>query len=222
VSDLKRPDLLVFRSREASVVKETIDELKGLSELPFTREDDAKMKTLLSRAVLGVECENSLWRAKQMPDYGASLRPQKRLGGKPGLAKSAVLPTIILKEEDRAPLLKWQQDQRVPIHIWHAFYDEAFGISLDRAQELISGGAIQGTAQTFQAPGGATTKKIIYKIYYLYAYHLATALEEPKLVAAAITDKNGHILPYVRFKGGQSQLSDEVVQVLDEVAESHA
>jgi hypothetical protein len=219
---LKRPDLLVFRSSDASLVKRTVDKLGGVSELPFTAEADASMRGLLYSAILGIECENSLWRAKQMPDYGASLKPQRRLGGRPGLKKQAVLPTIILKEEDRAPLLQWQRGQHVPVHIWHAFYDEAFGISLDGAQELILSGAIEATKQTFQAPGGATSSKIIYKIYYLYAYHLATTIEEPRLVADSITDRNGHILPYVRFEGGRAQLTTEAIQVLEEAAKSRA
>jgi hypothetical protein len=71
--------------------------LNGLSELPFTAEDDPKMQDLLEHAVIAVECENSLWRAKQMPDYATPLTPQKRLGGRDGLKKAAVLPTIIIK-----------------------------------------------------------------------------------------------------------------------------
>jgi hypothetical protein len=60
--------------------------------------------------------------------FGVPLKPQKRLGGKLGLAKNAVLPTIILKDEDRRPLLEWQAQRQVPIHIWHVFYDLAFGL----------------------------------------------------------------------------------------------
>lgn len=101
------------------------------------------------------------------------------------------------------------------IHIWHAFYDEAYAISLNDAEDLIRNGQIEPTTQTFQAPGGATTKKTIYKIYHRYCYHLAETLEEPALVADSITDKNGHILPYVRFEGGRTRLSDEAMKVLD-------
>lgn len=189
----KRPDLLIFRRSEADSVAAFVARIGGETELPFIPESD--LLPLLSRAIVGIECENSLWKARQMPDYGAELKPQKRLDGRPGLKKTAIVPTIILKEEDRGPLGRWQADTGVPLHIWHVFYDLAFGISLDAADQLIREGLIEPTVQTFQAPSGPTTRKVIYKIWYHYAYLLATALEEPRLVAEHLADKNGHILP---------------------------
>jgi hypothetical protein len=215
---LKRPDVLIFKKDDEPAANVLVEQLGGLSELPFTTEDHPAMRELLSKSVIAVECENSLWKAKQMPAYGKALRPQKRLGGLPGLAKSAVLPTVIIKEEDRGPLLAWQGEAGVPIHVWHSFYDEAYGISLNDAMYLVERGLIQATTQKFQAPGGATTTKSLYKIYYLYAYSLASAVEEPELVAASITDKNGHILPYVRFHGGRLRMNERAIEVLDEAA----
>lgn len=101
------------------------------------------------------------------------------------------------------------------------FYDLAFGLSLDEAERLIESGLIEPTAQTFQAPGGATSKKVIYKFYYHYAYPLGEAVEEPTLLPAHIEDKNGHILPYVRFVGGSLSLNDEALKVLAEISASH-
>jgi len=212
---IKRPDLLIFPVEDKAKVDLVVKQLNGLSELPFITEEDARMQDLLEHALVAVECENSLWRARQMPDYATPFTPQKRLSGRLGLKKSAVLPTIIIKDEDRKPLRTWQREQKIPIHVWHAFFDEAYGISFSAAETLISRGDIAPTNQVFQAPGGATTEKVIYKIYYKHAYMLARTLEEPKLVADSITDKNGHILPYVRFVGGKSQLSDETLSVLD-------
>ncbi len=217
---VKRPDLLVFRAGDRQAIEAAVSALGGVSELPFTREEDPRMAPLLTRAVLAVECENSLWVAKQMPDYGAELRPQKRLQNQPGLKKTAVLPTVIVKEEDRAPLVRWQEAHHIPVHVWHAFYDLAFGIAFDEIQRLISTRRIEATAQVFQAPGGATTKKVIYKIYYHYAYPLAESREEPRLVAKQITDKNGHILPYVHFEGGRFALRDEARARLDQLSEA--
>jgi len=215
---LKRPDLLIFPHSARPEVEELVHGLGGIQELPFTPEDRPEMAKLVGRATIAVECENSLWIAKQMPDYGAALTPQRRLGGELGLKKGAVLPTVILKDEDRAVLGAWQQERGLNIHIWHVFYDLAFGLSLDRAEELVREGKIEPTVQVFQAPGGATTRKTIYKFYHLYAYPLGETEGEVKLVADRVVDKNGHILPYVRFEGGRLNLTAEALEVLDEVA----
>ncbi len=216
--EMKRPDILIFRRTDQATVTAIVDALGGPEELPFTPEEDSDMHDILSRAILAVECENSLWKASQMPDYGSELRPMRRLDGQLGLPKNAVLPTVIVKQEDRAPLQKWQQARGIDIHIWHMFYDMAFGLALDSLEELISTERIQATHQTFQAPGGATTEKIIYKTYYHYAYPLGHALHEPQLIADHIVDKNGHVLPYVRFEGGRFAIEEEALAVIDDAA----
>jgi len=212
---IKRPDPLVFKKSDEQEVKKILESVGGVQELPFTVEE--KLKPLLEKAVIAVECENSLWKSKKMPDYATEFSPQKRLGGKLGLKKTAVLPTVIIKEEDCLPLKAWQERNPVKIHVWHVFYDQAFGIALDEADRLITENLIQPTIQTFQAPGGATTKKAIYKIYYRYAYPLGEAIEEPSLVSDSVEDKNGHILPYVKFHGGKLVLKDDAIKVLDSI-----
>ncbi|QUV84911.1 AccI family restriction endonuclease [Chloracidobacterium aggregatum] len=210
----KRPDLLIFKNSSRETICNIVNSFGGINELPFIPESDDKVRKLLDRAILAVECENSLWKGKLMPDYGKELKPQKRLGGKLGLKKNAVLPTLILKEEDRKPLQEWQNMNNVPIHIWHAFYDIAFGISFSEVQKLINEGFILPTEQVFQSPGGVITKKLIYKIYYHHAYPLDSTIEEPRLQARFLEDKNGHILPYVHFEGGKMTLSEEALSVL--------
>ncbi len=211
----KRPDLLLFKKEDKAVVDEIIIKLGGEEELPFVEE--GLLSDLLTLAIMGIECENSLWIAEKMPSYGEALRPMRRLGGKKGLPKHAVLPTIILKEEDREPLFFWQNEHEIPIHIWHVFFDKAFGLSLNEAQRLIDEGLILPTEQVFQAPGGATTRKLLYKFYYHYAYPLAVTVEDPKLIADYIEDKNGHILPYVRFEGGRLSILPEAVDLLQKI-----
>ena len=219
---IKRPDLLVFRKSDQTLVTNIVEGLGGLSELPFTPEDDKSIKAMLAKVIIGAECENSLWKGQLMPDYGAELKPQRRLGGKAGLKKNAVLPTIILKEEDRQPLQIWQDSHNIPIHIWHVFYDMAYGIAFDEAQKLIDEGYVEATEQIFQAPGGATTRKKLYKFYYHYGYPLGTTREEPQLVAKHIVDKNGHILPYVHFEGGAMSLREEAVDILRRMANARS
>lgn len=216
LGQLKRPDLLIFSKSDEIRVKERIDLLGGEQELPFLSEVEPGMRELLSWAIIAVECENSLWIAKQMPAYGRELTPQRRLGGLLGLPKNAVVPTVIIKDEDRLRLSNWQTEQLVPIHVWHAFFDVAYGIRFDDAESLILAGNIEPTVQTFQAPGGATTTKSIYKFYYHYAYSLGEAIEEAQLSSAHVIDKNGHILPYVKFEGGTLKLSAEALKILDQ------
>ena len=238
----KRPDILIFPSSRRKEVSEILAEVSSIpapaaietledkeaalsffkeltatQRLPFFNETSALIRKLLQMSILGVEAENSLWVTEKMPHYREPLRPMKRLGGKPGLPKNAVVPTIILKEEDIEPLLAWEQKNEIPIHIWHVFYDRAFGISLDKALALIQGGLIEPHEQTFQSPGGATTNKNTYRIYYHYAYPLAETIGSPELVADYILDKNGHILPYVRFKGGKLRLTDEAINIIKDI-----
>jgi len=213
LGDIKRPDLLVFDVKKREVVDSLVSDLGGEQELPFIAEND--LSDLLSEALLAVECENSLWVASRMPNYGTDLKPMRRLNGKLGLRKNAVLPTVIIKEEDRQPLTWWQDENNIPIHIWHVFFDRAYGLALSDAQQLLDNGLIEPTVQIFQAPGGATTQKIIYKFYYHYAYELGIANEKPQLVSDYVEDKNGHILPYVRFEGGSLTLADEAKETME-------
>lgn len=216
----KRPDLLVFEARHRTVINDFLRKVGGEEELPFIGEDE--LEAILRHAILAIECENSLWIAKQMPDYGAKLRPLPRLGGREGLPKNAIVPTIIVKEEDRAPLKNWQEKHKVPIHIWHVFYDLAFGIALDKVDQLIAQGLVERQLQTFQAPSGPTTQKHVYKVIYHYAYQVGHSVEEPKIVPEMIVDKNGHVLPYVRFEGGRMVLDEQVIHLLEALAKGES
>ena len=215
LGNIKRPDLLIFNIRDRNYVDKFLSKIGGLEELPFITEDS--LQDLIQKAIIAVECENSLWVAEKMPAYNLPMRPQKRLGGKLGFSKSAVLPTVIIKEEDRIPLSKWQKENKIPIHVWHVFFDRAFGLPFDEAERLIREGLIEPTTQTFQAPGGATTKKAIYKYYYHYAYPLGISIERPNLVPAYIEDKNGHILPYVKFEGGSLEITPDAITLLKQL-----
>jgi hypothetical protein len=215
---IKRPDLLVFRKTEQPIIEAIVEQLGGNSELPFKVEEEPLVQDLLSKAIVALECENSLWKAQQMPFFGKPLTKQKRLNNNLGLPKNAVVPNVIIKEEDRKPLKIWQSLHGIKIHVWHAFYDLAFGIAFDEIENLINSGKIEATSQTFQSPGGQTSIKTIYKVYYHYAYSLGVSVTEPNLEAASIVDKNGHILPYVRFEGGSFRLGEVAIKKLESLA----
>lgn len=239
----KRPDLLVLPRDDYESVRPRLDEI-GLANLPFTPEAD--LDFLRSRAIIAAEVENSLWVAREMPDYGKSValidltaaprrfkKPEKiaqwetwtknvqRFCGRSearrhlkGFLETAKVPTVIIKDEDLTLLTDWETAFDVPIFIFHVFYDEAYYISFQDACELIESGVIRPTKQTFYAPGGPTTRKYIYKIWYTLAQPLGTMIQEPEMSAKFVKDKNGHVLPYVHFFGGQMALSAEILAEL--------
>lgn len=84
-------------------------------------------------------------------------------------------------------------------------------------ERIIADHLIEPTEQTFQAPGGPH-KEDHHKVYYHYAYHVGDAVEEPRSEAAWVEDKNGHILPYVRFVDGRIRLSKEDLYTLTDAS----
>jgi len=212
--EVKRPDLLIFKREDAEIVARIIKEFGGEKELPFVGEES--LKPLLERALVAIECENSMWIVENMPNWGEKLRPQRRLKGKLGLPKNAVVPNIIVKDEDRDPLNLWQRLWQTPIHVWHAFYDRVFGISLDDMERSIVEGFAIEKKQDYHSPAGKVSTKKTWNIPYYYpsVYEVGRSVEEPKLKADFIVDKNGHVLPYVRFEGGRIELSEQCLSVL--------
>jgi len=208
----KRPDLLVLSRPDYETVRGELDTI-GLENIPFTPEES--LSFLLSKALIAAEVENSLWVANQMPDYGKG-KPLTRQGHPDlsGFAKSKKVPTVIIKDEDLDPLRHWEAQRRVPIFVFHVFYDQAYYISMQRARWLINEGIIVPIKQTFYAPGGPTTHKHIYKIWYTLAYQLGKVTRAPEMVAKFVHDKNGHILPYVHFSGGEMALSQQILEEL--------
>ncbi len=218
LGEVKKPNLLVFNNADRKNVEDRLTKLGEVGELPFIQEDNPALRQLLDKALLAVECENSLWRAEKMPAFGIPLTPQHRMGGKPGMKKSAVLPTVIVKEEDHEPLRAWQRTNEILLHIWHVFFDWAYGLRFDEAERLVAEGLTEPTTQVFQAPSGATTRKVIYKHYYHHAYELADSQTEPQLIPTFVEDKNGHILPYVKFSGGSLKLSSKILDMLEKTS----
>lgn len=209
LGNIKRPDLLIFKKKHQPAVEKLVKDFGGEGELPFIPEE--QLSALLSLALVGIECENSLWVAGDMPAFGKPLVPQKRLGGKPGLAKSAVLPTVIIKEEDRTPLLKWQSENNIPIHIWHVFFDRAYGLALEEAEKLIGEGLI---LPEIHYTDYAIEGKKAYAVYYHYAYHLGTIVESPSFSVGLHHEENGKLTPYTKLEGGNLEISSEARSIL--------
>lgn len=213
----KRPDLLILPMGAFRRIESSLQKIGGTPpnypNLPFV--DERELQFLLDEALVAIECENSLWICEQMPHFKMTPKPMKRLGGKLGLPKNAVLPTIIVKDEDRTRLRDWQRLRQIPIHVWHVFFDLGFGVAFGEIEKRIKSGALEPSEYRFQGPGGQAQVKILYKLPYFEGYELCRAVEAPSLKADSITDKNGHILPFVRFEGGKLQILSATLTLLD-------
>ncbi len=209
LGSVKRPDLLIFREKDRAFVEQTTAKFGGVAELPFVLESD--LKELISKALLAIECENSLWVAGDMPAFGKPMTAQKRLGGKLGLSKTAVLPTVIIKEEDRQPLLRWQIEHQKPIHVWHVFFDRGYGLALDEAERLVAEGLI--LPEMYYSDYAIEGQKA-YCIYYHYAYLFGMMTESPSFSANIHHEENGKLTPYTKLEGGNLEISSEALSVL--------
>jgi AccI restriction endonuclease len=212
LGNIKRPDLLIFQEKDRAFVESFVAGFGGFAELPFVSE--TALKELISKALLGIECENSLWVAGDMPAFNKPMKAQKRLGGKLGLSKTDVLPTVIIKEEDRQPLLRWQTEHQKPIHIWHVFFDRAYGLALEEAERLVEEGLI---LPEFQPPDYFPERKKAFSFYYHYAYLVGTFIEEPHFVAEMYQEENGQLVPYAKLEGGMLRLSGVANEILNDV-----
>jgi AccI restriction endonuclease len=210
----KRPDLLILARETYETIRNDVRRI-GVENIPFTPEKD--LRFLIDGSVCAVEVENSLWVSKAMPHYGKG-RPSKADAKLTVFLRSQKVPTVIIKDRDLKPLRVWQRNCNVPIYVFHVFFDQGFFISFDRALSLIKKKIVEVTEQTFFAPGGATTKKGIYKIWYTLASPLGEIVESPNLTSKVVQDRNGHILPYVHFSGGRLDLSREINDELDKLA----
>lgn len=234
----KRPDLLVLR-------REDYDRLLPTLPADTTLATDDELSEVLKVAVCGIEAENSLWIAAQMPDYGKAKITKKNF----------IAPTVIVKREDEAPLVAWQEHYGVPICVVQVFFDRGYIIRLSDITDAVA--QIQAVArgegvetlgiasmdvatlnkakdakqkeigvfiveqQFYDSRTNTATAKTIYKTHYTRATLFGVVPEgedkKPQLDAKVIVEANGKIMPYVTFKGGALDLSPDVDALFEEL-----
>jgi hypothetical protein len=207
----KSPDLLVFSREDADEVAGLVGALGGASEIAFTDLSHPIIERLLAMAIIAVECETSSWYGRMMKNYGESLRPMRRMGGKPGLPVGSKVPRIIAKAADIDGLVAWERETGVAVHIWHHFHDVQFGISLSTLRSLIRRGLTEKTTYMYS---GEKESKPQYHTYYHYAYTVGTTVEKATLHVEEVVEESGHIAKNTYYEGGSIALSDECLGVL--------
>jgi len=243
----KQPDLLIMARDDYEAIWPRLQEI-GLTNLPFTPEAEldflrdraivaaevenslwvaqempdygkgVKLAELITKTRPFRKAESIERWQRWTEDVRRFISVSSKRSELRGFLETKKVPTIIVKDEDLAPLSEWESKFNIPILIFHVFYDQAYYIPFQDACELIEAGVILPTEQTFYAPGGPTTHKIIYKIWYTLARPLGITSQEPKMSAKFIKDGNGHILPYVHFSGGEMVLSSEILADLQRIA----
>lgn len=205
----KRPDLLLFNKDDYNYVLKEINERIGSIE-KIVEIPSAEIGDIISKAKVAIEVENSLWVTEKMPGFGKPpLRYTK--GKRKGQLKfQGPIPTIIVKEEDIQPLKNWQNEFKVPIYVVHVFFDRAYFIKFDKIFDYLKRGDIGFEIQKYTNPDGtpSTPKKII-KVPYVLCKEFGK-VKNPKLVPKSFIDKNGKVMTYVTFEGGEIELSEEV------------
>jgi hypothetical protein len=182
---------------------------------------DRELNPLLKHAICGLECENSLWKAKKMPDAETTL-PLKKL--------KIIAPRIWVKEEDTDGLSGWARHFHRPILVIQVFFDSAYMVSykkiISRARRIkkIRGKTKRNALQKrsgiiFENWGypdsrtGIKTTKLVYTCHHTLGVSFGGFRKPPRMKPRVLTNKNGKIMPYIRFVGGKIRLSNAALEV---------
>jgi len=207
----KRPDLLLYDKVTYTSVRAEIERQFGnvdrVAETP-----SAQLRDLIRQAQGALEVENSLWVTSKMPGFGKPFSRYTRGKNKGRLKPAGVVPTIIVKGEDIPRLTQWQRDFKIPLYVVHVFYDRGYWIKFDKVLRFLDSGELGMTIQRFTNPDGtASTPKEIVKVPYVLCKEFGT-VSDPTLVPRTFVDKNGKVMTYVTFSGGEIHLASDIFQ----------
>jgi len=217
----KRPDFLLVRK---SVVARHLRAWRRLMRDPTTSPDQ-KLSIVLRHAICGLECENSLWKTKRMPDASSTL-PLSKL--------QIIAPRIWVKEEDTEGLSRWSKHFHRPIVVVQVFFDSAYAVPykklISRARRINKirskkkKNALQKKLGVIFVPWGypdsrtgRATKKLSYTCHHTVGVRFGDFLEPPGRKSRVITAKNGKMMPYVRFVGGRMRLTPDALNLLTSI-----
>jgi len=213
----KRPDVLLLPK---SVVARRRGAWRSLLEDPTTT-PDKKMAALLRHAICGIECENSLWKTKKMPDLNTAL-PLTKLG--------IIAPRIWVKEEDTEGLSSWNRHFHKPIFIVQVFFDRAYLVRykkvISRARRIkkLKSKAKRNAAQKrlgiifedwpyADSRTGRSTNKLVYTSHHTLGIGFAKFYERPRYSSRMKTTPNGKMMPYVKFVGSRMRLTADALNL---------
>jgi len=245
----KRPDILILTRADFEEIGGQLmggdplkPRLEGIEDPTLTSDD--KLQHVLERAIAAIEAENSLWRARRMPDFGRF----------PVTRAKFVAPTIIVKAEDTGRLLAWEKHYVIPVCVVQVFYDLSFIVTLRQIVEgvyqveaSLSGEALptlgiapvddrtrKREAQRVQREKGVfiseqrftdsrtgrALSKMLYRIHHCVAIPFGELdlNDQPTPKPEVVEEPNGKLIPYVAFKGGSLILDPAAEALFDKLA----
>lgn len=207
----KRPDLLLYDKPTFEWVQTQLEHrLGGIEKMAQT--PSALLRDLIAGARAALEVENSLWVTEKMPGFGKPFSRYTRGKNKGRLKPAGIIPTIIVKQEDIPRLQQWEADFGIPIYVVHIFYDRGYFIKFENVLTLLGSGELGMETQRFTNPDGtAASPKQVVKVPYILCKEFGT-VSGPTLLPKTFVDKNGKVMTYVTFSGGNIQLSPAVFE----------
>lgn len=104
--------------------------------------------------------------------------------------------------------LIWESIYRIPIYVVHIFYDRGYFIKFSDVLNLLDSGELGMETQQFTNPDGtAASPKQIVKVPYILCKEFGTVSGQT-LEPKTFVDKNGKVMTYVTFSGGEVHLSE--------------
>lgn len=207
----KRPDLLLYDKPTFAWAQTQLGHRLGSVE-KMAESPSVPFRDVIARARAALEIENSLWVTEKMPGFGKPFSRYTRGKNKGRLKPAGVIPTIIVKQEDIPRLQQWETDFGIPIYVVHIFYDRGYFIKFDDVLARLDSGELGLEMQRFTNPDGtAASPKPIVKVPYILCKEFGT-VSGPTLSPKTFVDKNGKVMTYVTFSGGDIRLSSAVFE----------
>lgn len=207
----KRPDLLLYDKVMFHWVRGELERRLGSVE-KMAETPSEQLHDMITKARVALEVENSLWVTEKMPGFGKLFSRYTRGKNKGRLKPAGIIPTIIVKQEDIPRLQQWEADYGIPIYVVHIFYDRGYFIKFHDILTLLDSGELGMETQRFTNPDGtASSPKQIVKVPYILCKEFGT-VSGPTLVPRTFVDRNGKVMTYVTFSGGEIHLSPAVFE----------
>ncbi len=205
----KRPDLLLYDRQTfegiTSEIQQRWNQIEKVATIP-----SSELREIILKAKIALEIENSLWVTSKMPGFDKPFVRYLRGKNKGRLKSAGIIPTIIIKEEDIARLQQWEKGFGIPIYVVHIFYDRGYFIKFEQVIELLKAGELGFEVQKFTNPDGtASSPKKIVRVPYVLCKEFGM-VTNPTLLPKTFIDKNGKVMTYVTFSGGEITLSPQV------------